>query len=89
MPASPVETLIVQRPKVQAAPEVANKPPQPPVSQKNGEQFAPGRTEHAGKSRSDPLPERRISRHTAAGRGELIAGDYAAADWCGRKATAS
>jgi hypothetical protein len=73
MPAPIAESMIRKTPKVQAAPEVANKPPQPPVSPENGEQFAAPVAENAGISRVDRIPEERISRHEAACGGELIA----------------
>jgi hypothetical protein len=62
--------LIVQRPQVQPAPNVANKPPQPPELLKNGEQFATRASGNAGKSTPGSLPEGGISRHNAAGGGE-------------------
>ena len=73
MPTTAAESMVRKTPKVQAAPEVANKPPQPPVSQENGEQFARPGAENAGIPRVDSAANERISRHAAASGGELIA----------------
>jgi hypothetical protein len=67
------ESMIRKTPKVQAAPEVANKPPQPPVLQENGEQFARPGAEKAGISRVDSAADERLSRHEGQTAGELIA----------------
>src|SRR5688500_14876439 len=73
MPAPVAESMIRKMPKVQAAPEVANKPPQPPVSPENGEQFARPSAEQAGISRVEAAADERISRHAGLATGELIA----------------
>ena len=73
MPAPVSESMIRKTPKVQAASEVANKPPQPPASQENGEQFARPGAENARIARVDFAADERISRHPAASGGELIA----------------
>jgi hypothetical protein len=73
MPAPVAESMIRKTPKVQAATEVANKPPEPPVSPENGEQFAKPSAEQAGISCVNPAVDEPISRHEAASGGELIA----------------
>jgi hypothetical protein len=72
MQASVAESTIPQASQAQAALRVANKPPQLPVSQENGEQFAKPDAERAGISRVDTTAEKRISRHEVPGGGELI-----------------
>jgi hypothetical protein len=68
MPTCAVEAASRKARQAQAALGVANKPPQPPGSQENGEQFPRPDAEKAGISRVDAAAERRISRHEGAWR---------------------
>ena len=67
------ESMIRKRPKTQAAAGVANKPPQTPVSQENGEQFGEPFAENARNPRVDVVADERVSSHDGIGTGELFA----------------